>query len=56
MGIKEEEEVQPICIGNIFNKRTAENFPNLVKGMLFQMQEAFRTLDRIKIGSLHGML
>jgi hypothetical protein len=33
MGIVEEEEVQTKGIRNIFNKRTAENFPSLEKEM-----------------------
>jgi hypothetical protein len=41
MGIK--EELQAKGIGNIFNKITAENFPNLKKKMPIQVQEASRT-------------
>jgi hypothetical protein len=36
MGI-EEEEVQAKCIHNIFNKKIAENFPNLKKEMPIQL-------------------
>jgi hypothetical protein len=31
MGNEEGEKVQAKCIGNIFNKIIAENFPNLEK-------------------------
>jgi hypothetical protein len=37
MGIKEGEELQAKGIGNIFNKITAENLPNLEKEMLIQV-------------------
>jgi hypothetical protein len=33
-------------IGNIFNKMTVENFPNLEKQMPIQIQEASRTPNR----------
>jgi archaeosine-15-forming tRNA-guanine transglycosylase len=42
MGIEEEEEVQAKGIRNIFNKIITENFPNLEKVMLIQVQEASR--------------
>jgi hypothetical protein len=40
MGIEEGEEVQAKGIHNIFNKIITENFPNLEKTMLIQVQEA----------------
>jgi ribosomal protein L39E len=43
MSIEEGEEVQAKGIHNIFNKIITENFPNLEKTMLTQVQEAFRT-------------
>jgi archaeosine-15-forming tRNA-guanine transglycosylase len=48
MGIEEEEEVQTKGIRNIFNKLITENFPNLEKAMPIQVQEAFRTPNRLK--------
>jgi hypothetical protein len=45
MAIEEGEEVQAKGMCNIFNKIT-ENFPNLDKTMLIQVQEASRTLNR----------
>jgi hypothetical protein len=45
MGFGEGEEVQAKGICNIFNKIT-ENFPNLEKSMLIQVQEASRTPNR----------
>jgi hypothetical protein len=46
MGIEEGEEVQARGIHNIFNKKITENFPNLEKLMLIQIQEASRTPNR----------
>jgi hypothetical protein len=46
MGIEEGEEVQAKGIHNIFNKIT-ENSPNLQKVLLIQVQEAFRTPNRL---------
>jgi hypothetical protein len=46
MGIEEGEEVQAKGMCNIFNKIITENFPNLEKTMLIQVQEASRTLNR----------
>jgi hypothetical protein len=46
MGI-EGEEVQAKRIHNIFNKIITENFPNLEKVMPIQVQEAFRTPNRL---------
>jgi hypothetical protein len=46
MGIEEGKEVQAKGISNIFNKIITENFPNLEKTMLIQVQAASRTLKR----------
>jgi hypothetical protein len=43
MNIEEEEEVQAKGVHNISNKIIAENFQNLKKEMLIQVQEASRT-------------
>jgi hypothetical protein len=40
MGIEQGEEVQAKGICNIFNKIITKNFPNLVKAMPIQVQEA----------------
>jgi hypothetical protein len=45
MSIEEGEEVQSKGMCNIFNKIITENFPNLEKTMLIQVQEASRTLN-----------
>jgi hypothetical protein len=47
MIIEEREEVQAKGIRNIFNKIITENFPNLEKTMLIQVQEASRTPRRL---------
>jgi hypothetical protein len=47
MGIEEGEEVQAKGICNIFNNIITENFPNLVKVMPIQVQEASRTPNRL---------
>jgi hypothetical protein len=47
MGIEEREEVQAKGICNIFNNIITENFPNLEKVMPIQVQEAFRTPNRL---------
>jgi hypothetical protein len=47
MGIEEGEEVQAKGIHNLFNKIITENFPNLEKTILIQVQEAFRTPNRL---------
>jgi hypothetical protein len=46
MGIEEREKVQAKGMYNIFNKIITENFPNLVKTMPIQVQEASRTPNR----------
>jgi hypothetical protein len=45
MGI--EEVVQTKGIHNIFNKIITENFSNLKKVLPIQVQEVFRTLNRL---------
>jgi DNA repair exonuclease SbcCD ATPase subunit len=47
MGIEEGEKVQTKGIHNIFNKIITENFPNLEKTMSIQVEEAFRTPNRL---------
>jgi chromosome segregation ATPase len=47
MGIEEGEDVQAKGISNIFNKIITENFQNLEKTMPTQVQEAFRTPNRL---------
>jgi hypothetical protein len=39
----EGEEIKTKGIDNIFNKTTAENFPNLKKEWVTQVQEVYRT-------------
>jgi hypothetical protein len=39
----EGEEIQTKGIDNLFNRIIAENFPNLEKETVIQMQEVFRT-------------
>jgi hypothetical protein len=46
MGI-EEEDVQAKKIHNILNKIITENFPNLLKDMPIQVQEASKTPNRL---------
>jgi hypothetical protein len=43
MGVEEGEVIQTKGIDNLFNKIIAENFPNLVKERVNQVQEAYRT-------------
>jgi hypothetical protein len=47
MGIEEREEMKAKGIHTIFNKIIIENFPNLKKVMPTQVQEDFRTTNRI---------
>jgi hypothetical protein len=42
MGEK-EEEIQIKGINNLFNQMIAENFPNLEKERVIQVQEAYKT-------------
>jgi hypothetical protein len=43
----EEKEVQTKGIHNIFNKIITEDFPNLEKVLPIQVQEIFRTPNRL---------
>jgi hypothetical protein len=43
MGIEEGEEMQTEGIDNLFNRVIADNFPNLKKERVIQVQEACRT-------------
>jgi hypothetical protein len=57
MGIEEGEEVQGKGICNICNKIITENFPNLKKVLLIQVEEASRTpTDLTKIEPPYGIL
>jgi hypothetical protein len=47
MGFEEGEEAQAKGIHNIVNKIIAENFSNLKKVLPIQVQEAFRTPNRL---------
>jgi hypothetical protein len=42
MGVEEGEEKQIKGIDNLFNRIIAENFPNLEKERVTQVQEAYR--------------
>jgi hypothetical protein len=43
MGIEEVEEIQTKDIDNLLKRIIAENFPNLKKEIVTQVQEAYRT-------------
>jgi hypothetical protein len=43
MGVEEGEEIQTKGIHNLFNRIIAENFLNLEKERVTQVQEAYRT-------------
>jgi hypothetical protein len=45
IGVEEGEEIQTKVIDNLFNRITAEDFPNLKKERVTQVQEAYRTLN-----------
>ena len=47
IGIEENEDFQLQGPVNIFNKIIEENFPNLKKEMPMNIQEAFRTPNRL---------
>jgi hypothetical protein len=47
IGIDENEDFQIKGPANIFNKITEENFPNLKKEMSKNIQEAYRTPNRL---------
>jgi len=56
IGIEESEDSQLKGSVNIFNKIIEENFPNLKKEMPINIQEAYRTpnrLDQKRISSHH---
>jgi hypothetical protein len=42
MGIEEGEAIQTKCIDNLFSRRIAENFPNLNKESITEVQEIYR--------------
>jgi hypothetical protein len=43
MDVEEGEEIQTKGIDNLFNRLIAENFPNLEKERVTQVQEVYRT-------------
>jgi hypothetical protein len=47
IGVDENEDFQLKGPANIFNKIIEENFPNLKKEMPMNMQEAYRTPNRL---------
>jgi hypothetical protein len=47
IGIDENEDLQLKGPVNIFNKIIVENFPNLKKEMPINIQEAYRTPNRL---------
>ena len=47
IGVHENEDFQLKGPVNIFNKITEENFPNLKKKMPMNIQEAYRTPNRL---------
>ena len=47
IGVDENEDVQFKGPASIFNKITEENFPNLKKEMPMNIQEAYRTPNRL---------
>jgi hypothetical protein len=47
MGIEEGEDVQAKGINNIIKKIITKNFPSLEKTMPIQVQEVFRTPNRL---------
>ena len=47
-GIEESEDFQFNGTGNIFNKIIEENFPNLMKEMPINIQEAYRSPNRLE--------
>jgi hypothetical protein len=47
MGINDDQEVQAKGIHNIFNEIITEHFPNLMKDLPIQEQEASRTPNRL---------
>jgi hypothetical protein len=47
MGVDENEDFQLKCTVNIFNKIIEENFPNLKKEMPMNIQESYKTANRL---------
>ena len=47
IGTEESNDMQLIGSVNILNKIIEENFPNLKKEMLINIQEVYRTLNRL---------
>ena len=47
IGIDESEDLQQKGPANIFNKIMEENFPNLKREMTMNIQEAYRTPNRL---------
>ena len=47
IGVDENEDFQLKRLANIFNKIIEENFPNLKKEMPMNIQEAYRTPNRL---------
>jgi hypothetical protein len=47
IGVDENEDFQLKGPANIFNKTIEENFPNLKKEMSMNIQEAYRTPNRL---------
>jgi hypothetical protein len=47
MGLEEDENSSSKGPGNIFQKILEENFPNLKKEMVINIQEAYRTPNRL---------
>ena len=46
IGIEENEDSQLKGPGNVFNKIIEENFPNLKKEMIIEMDEAYKTPNK----------
>jgi hypothetical protein len=47
IGVDENEDIQLKGPANIFNKIIEENFPNIKKDMPMNIQEAYRTPNRL---------
>ena len=58
IGIEESEDSQLKGLVNIFNKIIEENFPNLKKELPINIQEAYRTPNRLdqKRNSYHHII
>ena len=53
-GIDESEDLQQKGPANIFNKIMEENFPNLKREMPVNIQEAYRTPNRLDLRRNQG--